>query len=56
MGFRNGTAGRGKNKNAVTAGRVVYLVVSCAFLVVLLWLCTVSLVGASSAPSIYANF
>ena len=24
--------------------------------VVLLWLCTVSLVGASSAPSIYANF
>lgn len=56
VGFRNVTAGRGKNKNAVTVGRVAYLIVSFAFLVVLLWLCTVSLVGASSAPSIYANF
>ena len=56
VGFRNVIAGRGKNKNAVTVGRVAYLIVSFAFLVVLLWLCTVSLVGASSAPSIYANF
>lgn len=56
VGFRNVTAGRGRNRNAVTVGRVAYLIVSFAFLVVLLWLCTVSLVGASSAPSIYANF
>ena len=56
VGFRNVTAGRGRNRNAVTVGRVAYLIVSFAFLVALLWLCTVSLVGASSAPSIYANF
>ncbi|HIT34732.1 MAG TPA: MBOAT family protein [Candidatus Faecousia intestinigallinarum] len=47
---------KGKQASVITPGRVVYLLSVFGFICLLLWLCTVSLVGASSAPSIYAGF
>jgi alginate O-acetyltransferase complex protein AlgI len=47
---------RRANPNMVTPLRVVHLVVSMAVMCLLLWLCTISLVGSTSAPSIYGNF
>lgn len=51
-----GMGRRRKNGNAVTPLRIVYLAVSFGVLCLLLWLCTVSMVGTTSAPSIYGNF
>ena len=49
--------GRKRRKaNMVTPVRIVYLVVTFGVMCLLLWLCTVSLVGSTSAPSIYGNF
>lgn len=47
---------RRKNGNRITGPRVAYLAVTFAVICLLLWLSTVSLVGSTSAPSIYANF
>lgn len=47
---------RRKKGNMVTPLRIVYLVVTFGVMCLLLWLCTVSLVGSTSAPSIYGNF
>ncbi len=51
-----GMGRRRKQGNAVTLSRVVYLTVIFGVVCLLLWLCTVSLVGSTSAPSIYAEF
>ncbi len=45
-----------KQGNVITLPRAAYLVVTFVTIVLLLWLCTVSLVGSTSAPSLYANF
>ena len=55
----DGVCGMGRRRakpNAVTPLRIVHLVVTVAVMCLLLWLCTVSLVGSTSAPSIYGNF
>ena len=41
---------------AVTPWKVAYLCSVFMLMLLLLWLCTVSLVGSTSAPSIYGNF
>lgn len=51
-----GMGRRRKKGNQITPLRVVYLAVSFAAMCLLLWMCTVSLVGTTSAPSIYGNF
>ena len=51
-----GMGRRRKKGNMVTPLRIVYLVVTFGIMCLLLWLCTVSLVGTTSAPSIYGNF
>ncbi len=54
-----GMCGMGRKRkqgNAVTLPRVAYLIVTFGVICLLLWLCTVSLVGSTSAPSIYADF
>lgn len=45
-----------RRRNAVTAKKLVYLGGILLVMVLLLWLCTVSMVGSTSAPSIYASF
>lgn len=45
-----------RGRGAVTVKKAVYLGTVFCFMLLLLWLCTVSLVGSTSAPSIYANF
>ena len=55
----NGICGMGRRRkktNQVTPLRIVHMAVSFAVMCLLLWLCTVSLVGSTSAPSIYGNF
>ena len=56
----SGLLGMGKGsrraQSRVTVGKTVYVVSQFAFVALLLWLCTVSLLGTTSAPSIYANF
>lgn len=49
---------RGKRRgwDKITAKKAIYVVCNFAFILVLLWLCTVSMIGSTSAPSIYANF
>lgn len=54
-----GMCGMGRRRrkgNQITGARVAYLAVTFMVICLLLWLCTVSLVGSTSAPSIYANF
>ncbi len=51
-----GMGRRHEKPNMITPLRVVHLVISVAVMCLLLWLCTVSLVGSTSAPSIYGNF
>ena len=36
--------------------KLVYVFTTFAVMCLLLWLCTVSLVGSTSAPAIYGNF
>lgn len=49
--------GRKRRKgNQILPLRIVYLVVTFGVMCLLLWLCTVSLVGSTSAPSIYGGF
>ena len=48
--------GRQRAQNTVTAGKAVYVISVFLFVLLLLWLCTVSLLGSTSAPSIYASF
>ena len=43
-------------QRSVTPGKVVYVLSTFAIVLLLLWLCTVSLLGTTSSPSIYANF
>lgn len=45
-----------RRRNTVTGKKVVYLGGIFLLMVLLLWLCTVSMVGSTSAPSIYASF
>ena len=56
----SGLLGMGKGnrrvQSRVTAGKAVYVVSQFVFVALLLWLCTVSLLGTTSSPSIYANF
>ena len=55
----NGVCGMGRRRekpNQVTPLRIAHMAVSLAVMCLLLWLCTISLVGSTSAPSIYGNF
>ncbi len=55
----NGVCDMGRRRsqaNLVTPLRIVHLAISVIVMCLLLWLCTVSLVGSTSAPSIYGNF
>ena len=56
----SGVLGMGKGnrrmQSRMTPGKVIYVISSFVFVLLLLWLCTVSLLGTTSAPSIYANF
>ena len=56
----SGICGMGKGsrrmQSRVTAGKAVYVASVCLLIALLVWLCTVSLLGSTSAPSIYANF
>ena len=51
-----GMVGKRRKSNAIDVMKVVYVVSCFAFMCLLLWLCTVSLVGSTSAPSLYSNF
>lgn len=51
-----GMAGKGRKATRVTLRRVLYVAVCAVWMGLLLWLCTVSLVGNTSAPSIYGGF
>ena len=51
-----GMGKRRKRANQIQPMRIVYLVVVFGLMCLLLWLCTVSLVGSTSAPSIYGDF
>ena len=48
--------GRSDRRGAVTVKKGIYLASVFLFLILLLWLCTVSLVGSTSSPSMYAQF
>lgn len=48
--------GRSDRRGAVTVKKSIYLASVFLFLILLLWLCTVSLVGSTSSPSMYAQF
>ena len=54
--FWSGVFRTGAGKNIVTGRKAVYLISVFVFTLLLLALCTISLVGSTSAPSIYANF
>ena len=45
-----------KKEGTMTAAKIPHLVSGIAVIALLLWLCTVSLVGNTSAPSIYGGF
>ena len=51
-----GMAGKHRKSNTVDVMKVVYVASCFIFMCLLLWLCTVSLVGSTSAPSLYSNF
>lgn len=51
-----GMYGKRRRSNTVDAMKLVYVGVRLAFLFLLLWLCTVSMIGLTSTPSIYADF
>jgi len=51
-----GMYGKRRRSNTVDAGKITYVAVRFAFLCLLVWLCIVSMVGTTSAPSIYADF
>lgn len=51
-----GMAGKERKSSVVTAPKVVYVALCFLWMCLLLWLCTVSLVGSTSAPSIYGGF
>ena len=51
-----GMYGKRRKSNAIDLGKIVYVAVSVGFICLMLWLCVVSLVGTTSAPSIYADF
>lgn len=51
-----GMVGKRRRGKKVTGKKIVYTAVCFALMVVLLWICTVSLVGSTSAPAIYGNF
>ena len=46
----------GENDDQITPMKLAYAASAFALMAALLWLCTVSLIGNSSAPSIYGNF
>ncbi len=48
--------GRRERSGAIRVKPMIYALGSFAIMVLLLWLCTVSMVGTTSAPSIYASF
>ena len=48
--------GRSDRRGTVTVKKGIYLASVFLFLILLLWLCTVSLVGSTSSPSMYAQF
>ena len=51
-----GMVGKRRKSNAVDLMKIAYVVVGFVFMCLLLWMCTVSLVGNTSAPSMYADF
>ncbi|MBQ9148162.1 MAG: MBOAT family protein [Oscillospiraceae bacterium] len=51
-----GMNGKQRRSNRITVMKAVYVISVFGFMCLLLWLCTVSLVGNTSAPSIYGNF
>ena len=48
-----GMGGRDRRDNRVLAARVIYIVSAAAYACVLLWLCTVSLAGLGSVPTVF---
>ena len=51
-----GMYGKRRRSNVVDMQKLVYVGLRLAFIFLLLWLCTVSMVGLTSTPSIYADF
>lgn len=51
-----GMVGKRRAGLKIRPKKLVYVFVTFAVMCVLLWLCTVSLVGSTSAPAIYGNF
>ena len=51
-----GMYGKRRKSNRVDTGKIVYVAVRFAFIFLLFWVCTVSLIGMTSTPSIYADF
>ncbi|MBO4937515.1 MAG: MBOAT family protein [Oscillospiraceae bacterium] len=51
-----GMGGKRRKSNAVDVMKIVYVASCFMFMCLLLWLCTISLVGNTSAPSLYSNF
>ena len=51
-----GMAGKERASAEITPTKVLYVTVSFLWICLLLWLCTISLVGSTSAPSIYGAF
>ena len=51
-----GMYGKRRRSNTVDTQKLVYVGVRLAFIFLLIWLCTVSMIGMTSTPSIYADF
>lgn len=51
-----GMVGKERKSDGITAGKVLYVTACFLLVCCLLWLCTVSMVGSTSAPSIYGAF
>jgi alginate O-acetyltransferase complex protein AlgI len=51
-----GMRGKRRKSNTVDAGKIIYLALRVGFICLLFWLCVTSMIGTTSAPSIYADF
>ena len=51
-----GMYGKRRRSNRVDTQKLVYVGVRLAFILLLIWVCTVSMIGMTSTPSIYADF
>jgi hypothetical protein len=51
-----GMYGKRRKRNAIDAGKIVYVTVCFLFTCLLIWLSVVSMIGTTSTPSLYADF